>query len=111
MYHYRADCDSAWEADINRSTCSLSNDQRIGVYSGLIGSLFVLSALRVVLLFLLLLNAARIVHKRMFSRVLRAPILFFDTNPIGLYSLYATNNACCYRSCIESIFKRHWFFR
>ena len=83
--HYRADCDS--ESDINRSTCSLSNAQRIGVYGGLVGSLFMLSLLRAVLFFLLVLNAARIVHNRMFSRVLRAPILFFDTNPIGLYSL------------------------
>ena len=85
VYHYRADCDS--ESDINRSTCSLSNDQRIGVYGGLVASLFVSSALRAVLFFLLLLNAARVVHNRMFSRVLRTPILFFDTNPIGLYSL------------------------
>ena len=86
VYHYRTHCDS--ETDINKSTCSLSNDQRIGVlWWPCIGSLFVFSTLRAVLFFLLLLNAARIVHNRMFSRVLRAPILFFDTNPIGLYSL------------------------
>ena len=90
MYCYRADCDS--ETDINRSTCSLSNEQRIGVYGGLVGSLFVFSALRAVLFFLLVLNAARIVHNRMFSRVLRAPILFFDTIPIGLYSLIIMTN-------------------
>ena len=77
----RADCDS--ETDLNRSTCSLTDNQRIGIYGGLLGSLTILSVLRAILFFILMLNASRVVHNRMFARVLRAPILFFDTNPVG----------------------------
>ena len=81
VYHYRADCDS--ETDLNRSTCSLTDNQRIGIYGGLLGSLTILAVLRAILFFILMLNASRVVHNRMFARVLRAPILFFDTNPVG----------------------------
>ena len=81
MCHCRADCDS--ETDLNRSTCSLTDNQRIGIYGGLLGSLTILAALRAILFFILMLNASRVVHNRMFARILRAPILFFDTNPVG----------------------------
>ena len=77
----RADCDS--ETDLNRSTCSLTDNQRIEIYGGLLGSLTILAVLRAILFFILMLNASRVVHNRMFARVLRAPILFFDTNPVG----------------------------
>lgn len=39
--------------------------------------------LRTILFFILLINAARVVHNRMFAKVLRAPVRFFDTNAIG----------------------------
>ena len=81
MCHCRADCDS--ETDLNRSTCSLTDNQRIGIYGGLLGSLTILAVLRAILFFILMLNASRVVHNRMFARILRAPILFFDTNPVG----------------------------
>uniref|UniRef100_A0A1X7UA79 Uncharacterized protein n=1 Tax=Amphimedon queenslandica TaxID=400682 RepID=A0A1X7UA79_AMPQE len=73
------------ESDSNDSSsiCSLTDNQRIGIYGGLIGSLAVFAGLRSTLFFFLMLNSARIVHNKMFARVLRAPILFFDTNPIG----------------------------
>uniref|UniRef100_A0A1X7VQK3 Uncharacterized protein n=1 Tax=Amphimedon queenslandica TaxID=400682 RepID=A0A1X7VQK3_AMPQE len=76
-----ADCES--ETNLNRSTCFLSDNERIGIYGGLVGSLVIYGTLRSVLIYGLLLNAARVVHNRMFARVLRAPVLFFDTNPIG----------------------------
>ena len=38
---------------------------------------------RSVLFFYICVNAAKILHNRMFGAVLRAPIRFFDTNPIG----------------------------
>ena len=38
---------------------------------------------RSVLFFYVCVNAAKILHNRMFGAVLRAPIRFFDTNPIG----------------------------
>ncbi|XP_019850009.1 PREDICTED: multidrug resistance-associated protein 4-like isoform X2 [Amphimedon queenslandica] len=76
-----ADCES--EAGLNRSTCLLSDNERIGIFGGLVGSLSIFTAFRAVLFYVLMLNASRVVHNRMFARVLRAPILFFDTNPIG----------------------------
>ena len=78
----RADCES--ETDLNRSTCFLSDNERIGIYGGLVGSLVIYGTLRSVLIYGLLLNASRVVHNKMFARVLRAPVLFFDTNPIGI---------------------------
>ena len=47
------------------------------------GSLAVFAGLRAALFFFLMLNAARTVHEKMFARILRAPVLFFDTYPIG----------------------------
>ena len=78
---YRADCDSA--VDVNRSLCSLNDKQRIGIYGGLVGSVIFTCICRYLLFFILALRAARILHNRMFESVLRAPVLFFDTNPIG----------------------------
>ena len=82
----RADCESDTKVN-NRSTCFLTDNQRIGIFGGLLGSLITLSTLRAILFFLLMLNASRIVHNRMFARVLRAPILFFDTNPVGKHHM------------------------
>ena len=53
------------------------------IYSGLVGATFVLSVTRSVLFYYVCVNAARILHNRMFGAVLRAPIRFFDINPIG----------------------------
>ena len=108
----RADCESDTKVN-NRSTCFLTDNQRIGIFGGLLGSLITLSALRAILFFLLMLNASRIVHNRMFARVLRAPILFFDTNPVGKHHIIIIYNypyTIIDRSSIESIFKRCWIF-
>ena len=53
------------------------------IYSGLVGTAFILSVTRSAVFFYVCVNAARILHNRMFGAVLRAPIRFFDTNPIG----------------------------
>ncbi|XP_019852693.1 PREDICTED: multidrug resistance-associated protein 4-like, partial [Amphimedon queenslandica] len=75
-----ADCNSE---NLNQSTCLLDDNQRIGISGAFVVSLIIIGALRVILYFILLLNAAKVVHNNMFAKVLRAPILFFDTNPIG----------------------------
>ena len=77
----RADCES--ETNHSRSTCSLNDNQRVGIYAGLVGSLTIFAALRAILFFLLMLNATRVVHNRMFAGILRGPIQFFDNNPVG----------------------------
>ena len=79
-------CRAFCASEVNYSSsllCSLTDNQRIGIYGGFIGSLALFAGLRSTLFFFLMLNSARIVHNKMFARVLRAPILFFDTNPIG----------------------------
>ena len=56
----------------------------IGVYGGLTGAVVVFSFARLFLFFLLLLRASRLLHNKMFAAVLRAPVHFFDTNPVGM---------------------------
>ena len=53
------------------------------IYSGLVGSAVLLSILRAVLFYFLCVNAARKLHNMMFGAILRAPVRFFDRNPIG----------------------------
>lgn len=62
---------------------SVSLFQWIGVYGGLTGAVIVFTFTRVLLFFLLLLRASRLLHNKMFGAVLRAPVHFFDTNPVG----------------------------
>ena len=78
-YSFRAGCTNV----SNSSRCDLNTDQRIGIYTGITGSLLLLAIGRIVLLYIVLMKAARVLHNRMFQTVLRAPILFFDTNPVG----------------------------
>lgn len=64
-------------------TCALNNAQRIGTYGGLTAGLTFLNFLRGALLYFICVNASRVLHNRLFASVLRAPILFFDSNPSG----------------------------
>ncbi|XP_019856381.1 PREDICTED: multidrug resistance-associated protein 4-like isoform X2 [Amphimedon queenslandica] len=65
------------------STCLLSNSERVQIYSGLTAGLIALSFIGKAFMCGLLIRSAQVLHNRMFSHVLRAPIYFFDTNPIG----------------------------
>lgn len=76
-----ADCSA--ETNSSRSTCNVNLDQRIGIFGGLLGSVWIFSIARSVLFYVLMLRAARILHNKMFMSVLRSPVLFFDTNPVG----------------------------
>ena len=62
---------------------NLTIPQWTGVYGGLVGALVLFSFIRCFLFFLLLMRASYYLHNRMFAAVLRAPVLFFDTNPVG----------------------------
>ena len=53
------------------------------IFAGVAGSAIVLSIMRAVLFYSLCVNAARNLHNKMFAALLRAPVRFFDTNPIG----------------------------
>ena len=47
---------------------------------------------RTTLFFVLVLRSSRLLHNKMFATVLRAPVLFFDTNPSGEWSAHEERN-------------------
>ncbi|XP_076453870.1 ATP-binding cassette sub-family C member 4-like isoform X2 [Babylonia areolata] len=53
------------------------------VYSVIIVSVFVFGIVRALLFFRIVVNASQQLHNRMFASVVRCPIGFFDTNPVG----------------------------
>ena len=53
------------------------------IYAGLVGMALVLSLLRALFFFNMALNSSQILHDHMLAAVLRAPVVFFDTNPVG----------------------------
>lgn len=55
----------------------------VSIFSGIIGAVFLFGLLRALLFFKVAINASQILHNRMFARILRTPISFFDTNPVG----------------------------
>ena len=66
-----------------RQLCDLSTDQRVGIYVGTVLGVVLINLTRTIAFVFVCVNASRILHNRMFASILRAPILFFDTNPIG----------------------------
>ncbi|KAK3605631.1 hypothetical protein CHS0354_027297 [Potamilus streckersoni] len=55
----------------------------IGVFSGIIGAVFFFGLLRALIFFKVAVDASKTLHNRMFKKVLRTQIGFFDTNPVG----------------------------
>ena len=53
------------------------------IYGLITTVLFVSTLARTALLYIVCLNSSRRMHNRIFSKVLRAPMSFFETNPIG----------------------------
>lgn len=80
----RAYCSSS---NLTLTTCNLSNQERVMIYGGIIAGMFVLNIARAVLFYIVLLRAAHVLHNRMFQKLLRVPVLFFDSNPVGTSSL------------------------
>ncbi|CAF0930502.1 unnamed protein product [Adineta steineri] len=58
-------------------------NQKFYSYCRIVMLLLILTFLRTFALELMCLNAGRVLHNKMFRRVIRCPIAFFDTNPIG----------------------------
>ena len=59
-------------------------EQNLFFYALQMSLLFVLSFFRAVLFFLMCMRASVRLHDRLFERVIRAPIAFFDRNPVGI---------------------------
>ncbi|CAG0881128.1 unnamed protein product [Darwinula stevensoni] len=53
------------------------------IYVAIVVALFLLSIFRTVLFFHICMNSSINLHSRMFKSVLRAPVTFFDNNPVG----------------------------
>lgn len=84
---------AAWttkEAEVGQNVSTVSmdlifdNDQyNIALYSVLVVALFILAFVRSTLVFVLCLRCSVKLHDSIFSRILRAPMLFFENNPLG----------------------------
>jgi ABC-type multidrug transport system fused ATPase/permease subunit len=70
---------SAWSQNAFRQ----SQTWYLGLYAMLIGVLIIITSLRGLLSGSLLLRAARYLHDSVFAMVLRAPLNFFDSTPVG----------------------------
>nr|XP_020038729.1 multidrug resistance-associated protein 4 isoform X3 [Castor canadensis] len=55
----------------------------LGIYGGLTGATVLFGIARSLLVFHVLVNSSQTLHNKMFESILRAPVLFFDRNPIG----------------------------
>nr|AAI50823.1 ATP-binding cassette, sub-family C (CFTR/MRP), member 4 [Mus musculus] len=55
----------------------------LGIYTGLTAVTVLFGIARSLLVFYILVNASQTLHNRMFESILKAPVLFFDRNPIG----------------------------
>lgn len=65
-------------------TDSLTLDQNATIYTILVASLFVLTLIRTTCFFITCMRSSIVLHNRLFRSVLKAPIKFFDSNPIGI---------------------------
>lgn len=65
-------------------TDTLTLNQNASVFTGLVASLFFLTLIRTTCFFVTCMRSSITLHNRLFKSVLKAPIKFFDTNPIGI---------------------------
>ncbi|GBN11356.1 Multidrug resistance-associated protein 4, partial [Araneus ventricosus] len=73
--NYRID-----EAD---AASRVNTPYHLSVYAGLVLIVFLLSLLRTIGFFHMCMKASRNLHNKMFRCVLRSPVAFFDSNPVG----------------------------
>ncbi|KAL2310771.1 hypothetical protein Nmel_002439, partial [Mimus melanotis] len=57
----------------------------LGIYAGLTVATILFGIIRSLLVFQVLVNSGQNLHNRMFQSILKAPVLFFDRNPIGKF--------------------------
>lgn len=65
-------------------TDSLTLNQNATVFTVLVASLFALTLVRTTCFFITCMRSSITLHNRLFRSVLKAPIKFFDSNPIGI---------------------------
>ena len=67
----------------SRSHDPRSQSQDFSIYGYLVGAAFLLSTARAATFLFALINSSMNLHNLMLSAVVKAPVLFFDTNPVG----------------------------
>ena len=72
----------------DNSTENYSSDstyQKIAIYSGITAAVIIFNVARIITVSYVAINASRVHHNRALRSLLRAPILFFDTNTLGVW--------------------------
>ena len=73
-----------WLSYLTKKQQTVQRDTaNLAVYGSLVGASFVFAAIRAYAFLLASLRCSERLHDRMVTAVLRAPLLFFDTNPVG----------------------------
>ncbi|XP_041055069.1 multidrug resistance-associated protein 4 isoform X2 [Carcharodon carcharias] len=67
----------------NNTTQQLDINFYLGIYAGLTIAVILFGTTRSLIIFKVLVKASQELHNRMFTSIIRAPVLFFDRNPIG----------------------------
>ncbi|XP_062958201.1 ATP-binding cassette sub-family C member 4 isoform X2 [Cynocephalus volans] len=83
---YWANKQSALNVTVNgkgNGTEKLDLPWYLGIYSGLTVASVLFGVVRSLLVFYVLVNSSQTLHNKMFESILKAPVLFFDRNPIG----------------------------
>ena len=78
------DSDNSSDSD----SYDLTTNQRIGIYGGIVFAAIILVFSKTILNYLFCISASRNLHNKMFRSILRAPVLFFDTNPVGMWCMW-----------------------
>lgn len=74
-------------SSIAQSLDNIDTYMGITVFSGMVAGVFVFSLVRTIHFFILCMNSSVGLHNKMFQAIIRAPLQFFDHNPVG--------NNCC----------------
>jgi ATP-binding cassette subfamily C (CFTR/MRP) protein 4 len=69
----------------------LDNKSHLMIYGSLICGIIILSIIRNSLFYKTLLHSSEIIHNSMFTRLIRAPMQFFNNNPSGKSFQYYRN--------------------
>ncbi|XP_045694930.1 ATP-binding cassette sub-family C member 4 isoform X2 [Phyllostomus hastatus] len=83
---YWANQQSALNTTVNGKgnvTEKLDLNWYLGIYSGLTVATVAFGFVRSLLVFYVLVHSSQTLHNKMFESILKAPVLFFDRNPIG----------------------------
>ena len=77
LYHFRTNKNQLGDVDKHEQNVDII------IYSALIAGLFLTTIIRSISFFAICMRASVRLHNKIFARLLRAPVAFFDSNPAG----------------------------